>query len=301
MRIMNSKSMSITIAVLICLVLGGLFIFYSLRPDMTQEFLVLVPVEFSGLSGDLIISSESTRAIEVKVKGPKEKLEHLTSLTCRLSLSGVQVGEKHIPVTPSLFLLPQNVMIQSIQPVSIHVSIDKKISRELPVEIVYTGSPASGYRIGGVLAYPKSVTVAGPRLLIESLDKIRTKAVDITGIIESCKKEAVFDIDPSLPLILPPGPVVATISITEKRVVKKMDLPVFLPQNSVEVNPTLASIEISGPENRFNGMDVLKDIQISIKVDDLMPGIYVRRATISLPVDFTLISVTPELFTLTIK
>ena len=67
------------------------------------------------------------------------------------------------------------------------------------------------------------------------------------------------------------------------------------------MKPTQATIEISGPENRLYGLDALKDIGISIKADGLKAGIYVRRATISLPVDLTLISVTPELFTLTVK
>lgn len=287
--------------VLVSLLIAATIFYFVMKPDSNQEALVRVPVEFVDLAGHLIISSASTGNIELLVKGRKETLENLKSPLCRLSLAQAQVGEKHIPVNAQSMVLPQGVHILDMEPVNVRVTIDKKISRSLPVEIVCTGAPAKGYRLVSAVAGPETIVVAGPQALIETIEKIKTKPVDVTGLSESCKKEAVYDIDPSWPMVLPQGPVVANLSIVEKTVVKKIDIPLTLPKTVTHVNPALASIEISGPENRFNGLDAFKDIEISIKADDLKPGVYVRRATISLPVDFTLISVKPELFTLTIK
>lgn len=286
---------------LILVLIAGAALFFLLKPDAHQESLVLVPVEFADLPGSLIISSASTENIELLIKGRKETLENLKSPVCRLSMAQAQMGERRIPVTARSMVLPPNVQIVDVQPMSIRVTIDRKISRDLPIEIVCTGVPAKGYRLVTALAVPEHVVVAGPKALIESIDKIKTKPVDISGLSESCKKEAVYDMDPSWPMVLPQGPVVANLSIAEKTVVKKIDIPLTLPANVTHVNPAMASLEISGPETRFYGLDALKNIEISIHADDLKPGVYVRRATISLPVDYTLISVKPELFTLTVK
>lgn len=301
MSSIHIPSSPIKIVVMTCIFIAGLFLFNTMTPSTEQESLIRVPVEFTGLADSLIISSTSTQSIELLIRGPRKKLANLNAPVFKLSLADAQWGENHVPVSPDTLVLPPSVLILNIQPLSVRVSIDHKISRDLPIDLVYTGSPAKGYRLAGVLANPLTVTVTGPQAVVEKLDKIRTKAVDISGLSESCKKEAAFDIDPALGLILPQGPVLAQVSITEALVVKKMDVPISLPTQSAGVSPSLASIEISGPENRFNGMDIFKDVQISINVDDLKPGVYVRRATISLPVDFTLISVKPELFTLTIK
>lgn len=289
-----------TTLVILCLVAGvALYVFF--KPQASQEALVLVPVEFKGLPDDVIISSSSTHTVEIRVRGKKERLENLKSPVCRLSLAQAQVGEKYIPVRPQSIILPQNVHILSVEPVSVRVTLVRKISRTVPVDIVYVGLPAKGYRLERAEANPGTITIAGPQNLIETIERIRTKAVDISGLSESCKKEAVYDIDPSWAVVLPDGPVVANLTFSEKSVVKKIDIPLTLPDKVTHINPASASLEISGPENRFTGLNILKDIEVSISVKDLKPGVYVRRATISLPVDFTLISVKPELFTLTVK
>lgn len=296
---LSSSPFKIVILILVFLV-AGLLVRQALHTPLAQDVLIRVPVDFTNLADDLAIASSSPRTIEALVRGPEKKFDSLKPPTVLLSLAGAGIGEHQIPVPLSQLTLPSGIIAIEARPMAVRVSLDLKISRELTVEIPYVGSPAKGFRLAGVLSQPRTVTVSGPQALIDSLDTLRTKPIAIDGLSESCKKEAVFDLDPAWPLILPPGPVTALISIADTTVIKKIDVPLSIEDPSVSVNPGLASIEISGPENRLNAPNVTQDIQITIDVAGLRPGVYVRRATLRLPVDFTLISVKPELFTLTI-
>ncbi|GAB6096484.1 hypothetical protein JCM14469_27370 [Desulfatiferula olefinivorans] len=282
---------------------AGVFGYRAMHPatDRDQEALIRVAVGFTLPAGDLIVSSASTRTVDIRVTGKPKHLEGPASASITLNLDTAVEGDNRIAVSPDQVVLPPGIRAHEAIPPEIVVTLDRKITRTLTVDIPFSGAPAKGYRLAGILALPPSVTVTGPAGLVDGLDRLRTKPVDIGGLTESCKKEAVFDQDSPETQILPPGPVTALISIADIMAVKIIDVPLTLPGPWATAHPARATLEISGPENRFKSLDINADIRLSIDTEDLKPGVYVRRAAIRLPVDFTLISVKPELFTLTIN
>jgi YbbR domain-containing protein len=67
------------------------------------------------------------------------------------------------------------------------------------------------------------------------------------------------------------------------------------------ISPGTLTLEIKGPLNIIDNLQPQKDIQVFVELKNLKPGVYVRRATISLPVKTTLVNVEPELFTVKIS
>jgi YbbR domain-containing protein len=67
------------------------------------------------------------------------------------------------------------------------------------------------------------------------------------------------------------------------------------------IMPPTINIEVKGPVNIIEKLHKDKGIEVYVDLKGLKHGVYVRRATITLPVKTTLIGVKPELFTVKIS
>ena len=70
---------------------------------------------------------------------------------------------------------------------------------------------------------------------------------------------------------------------------------------SFSISPPVISIDVKGPANVVNTLETSEAFIVYLDLNSLKPGVYVRRATIVLPVTTALVGVNPEIFTVTIK
>jgi len=98
-----------------------------------------------------------------------------------------------------------------------------------------------------------------------------------------------------------PGVIHAEIFLKEKFSTKKFsNIPVKGKNTkySYSITPSEINVEIKGPENILE--KIKEKINVYVDLKGLKPGIYVRRAVITLPVKTTLSGVEPEIFTVKI-
>jgi YbbR domain-containing protein len=267
---------------------------------------VFIPVDFGQIPAGLTITGPSLKGIEVYVRGPKSRVRILSDLKMRymLDLSGVQVGINSIPIKKDRIILPEGISIVKINPTFLTVTIDNKIKKELPVKILLSGKPASGFIVSEVVAKPSSIILQGPENILGSMDKVLTKPVEIKGFSESFKKEVALDLVDDLEIIPPSEIIFAEISIKEKIVVQKFfDIQVEGRNSpfSYMITPPAINIEVKGPVHIIEKLHAEKWINVYVDLKGLPPGTYVKRATITLPVKTALIGVTPEMFTIKIS
>jgi YbbR domain-containing protein len=121
---------------------------------------------------------------------------------------------------------------------------------------------------------------------------------------ESFKKEIALDLSENIKSVAHSGIVLAEIFIKEKIGTKKIT-DIFVQGKDTEyvysIKPTAIEIEVKGPVNIVEKLIKDKGVEVYVDLKGLKPGIYIRRATITLPVKTTLISVKPEIFTVTIQ
>ena len=67
------------------------------------------------------------------------------------------------------------------------------------------------------------------------------------------------------------------------------------------ITPPAISLAVKGPANVVNTLETSREFVVYMDLKGLEPGVYVRRATIVLPVNTLLVGVSPEIFTVTIK
>ena len=299
LKLQNLKRSVLSFSLGVCLFLTG-------ACSSLQETVIFIPVDFGHIPAGLTITGPSLKGIEVYVRGSKSKLRMLSDLKMRyvLDLSRVHMGINSIPIKKNRIILPDGISVVKINPTFLTVTIDNKIKKELPVQILFSGKPASGFTVSGAVAKPSSIILQGPENILGSMDKVLTKPIEIRGLSESFKKGVALDLVENLEIISPSEIIFAEISIKEKIVVQKFfDLQVEGRNSpfSYLITPPAINIEVKGPVHIIEKLHTGKWIKVYVDLKGLPPGTYVKRATITLPVKTALIGVTPEMFTIKIS
>ena len=302
LSMLNSRNLKRSV---LCFLLG-VCLFLPGSCSSLQETVILIPVDIGQIPAGLTITGPSLKGIEVHVRGPKSTVKSLSDVKIRyvLDLSGVTVGINSIPIKKDRIILPKGISIIRINPTFLAVTIENKIKKELPVKISFSGKPATGFIVAGAVAKPLSVIMQGPENILGPMVKVLTKPIEIKGLSESLKKEVALDLVEDLEIISPSEIVFAEILIEEKIVNKKFfDIQVEGKNSpfSYSITPPALNIEVKGPVNIIEKLHTEKWITVYVDLKGLTPGIYVKRATITLPVKTTLIGVKPEMFTVKIS
>jgi hypothetical protein len=289
------------------IVLGSLLCFIEAAySENIQEIDIQIPVEPGNIPQGLMLVGPPFKEIELRVRGSASALQMLLRNVPRynLDLSGVAVGVESMPINPDLIKLPGDAKIIRIDPAYLTVKVDRWQEKQVPVKVALYGDPAGSYFISAALTDPPTVALCGPEAVVRVIDQISTKPIDVTGRSASFKKEIALELTDGVQVCASSGIILAEISIAEKDVVRRFtDIPVEGQDTPFEfsISPPSIMVEIKGPQNIVENLRPQKDIQVLVELKNLPPGVYVRRATITLPVKTTLVSVKPELFTVKIS
>ena len=283
----------------------GICVYFYLPAASLEEIDILLPAGFNKIPPGLTITSFSPKNIEVRVRGPKAAIKDIGNLKLLYSadLSDVSAGLNSIPINLEHVSFPKKSSVINVNPAFLDVVADIEIYKKVPVEVFYTGKPASNFFVSDALAKPSSLILRGPEKLLHPIEKVLTKSVDINGALKSFKKEITLDLPEDIDIVFPSGVIHAEIFFKERFAIKKFsNIPVKGKNTkySYSITPPEINVEIKGPVNILEKLKEKEEINIYVDLKGLKPGIYVRRAAITLPVKITLVGVEPEIFTVKI-
>jgi YbbR domain-containing protein len=286
------------------LIAAVLFIIWPV--PSSDETDIFVPVDPGRIPRGLTASDLPSKGIEVRVRGPKSVIENLSKLELRykLDLTDAKIGVKVIPVKEDRIPLPKEASVVSAHPPILRVRIAREINKQIPVIISLLGKPASGFFVSDAIAQPPSVIIRGPEHVLAPIEKAPSKPIDVKGLAESFKKPIALDLPEGLQIVAPSGVILGKIVISEKIVIRKFKgIPVEGKNTSYafSVTPPAIEIEIEGPVDILEKLHVENGIRVFVDLKDLKPGVYVRRAAITLPSKAALVWVNPKIFTVKIK
>lgn len=280
----------------------GLCIFLLLPGLSWVETDIFIPVAPVNMPDGKTLSVPFPKGIEATVKGPRtaiEKImEHPPQYT--LDLSGIDTGVKSVPVDTSLIPLPKDVMVSAVNPLFLSIAVEKEIIKNIPVSVSLHNQPAAGYFVSNVVAAPSSVILRGPKSLLQPIEKIHTKPVDMDSVMETFRKETALDLPKGIENADPKKIVLVEVVIREKiDTLVFDDFPVtgVNSRHAYHISPASMRIKIKGPVNVLNHLDPEKDITVHIDLKELEPGVHLKPAIISLPVGISLVQAAPEVFT----
>lgn len=285
-----------------------LLFFLSADRDSIETDL-LVPVAVTGVPPGMTLSGPPPGAVEFRVRGTDGRLRSIktSELTyvCDLSsdLPGADAGPCAVPVRADRLPLPAGISVVSAKPSHIILRIEKEISKRLPIIVRWAGKPAPGFVVEGGDVSPAGVLLRGPAGVLGSMAAVETRPVDISGARASFRRKVVLDLSADVASAGPKDTILAEIRVRERIETRRIEnVPIEgggTPRAFTIVPPALA-ISVEGPVGALDSLLSGGGHRVYVDLTGLPPGIYVRRAAISLPVEVTLAGVEPEIVTVTI-
>jgi len=268
-----------------------------------------VPVRFAAVPKNLSVIQQNVAEVAVTLRGPARRLRDIDaqSLMVEIDLEGEQ-PPRGKPQPKSCFLLRENVRqlaergaslslshdieMLTIEPNTVTLTLDRVLTRTLPVKAVLDGKPAEDFEVSEVTVVPERVRVRGPQSVVAALKAIETLPVQVAGVTERLRRTvrliervhtaqfAAVPVEPSQRLV---DVVVAVAERSRRKTLKALPVHVVLTTEKVggirvETEPrTVGPVTFVGPQSRmeaFGPDSVLAFVRLQItSVADLRPTI----------------------------
>jgi uncharacterized protein (TIGR00159 family) len=157
---------------------------------------VTAPVQFRNLPDSLLLRNSSADKVELQLKSfsslispPKEG-----DIVSEVDLSKVREGSNQLFFRKEDFNLPSGLVITKIKPVSLRVTIEKKIRKLVRVEARIIGSPSGRLRLRKVKLIPSMVMIEGPESIMSQTESVRTEPISLPSVGGNVQLEKRLDL-----------------------------------------------------------------------------------------------------------
>jgi hypothetical protein len=290
---------------------------WSCAPEPVETHLLL-PVEFANVPKGMIVTQYRTDKIEIHIQGDPRLVETLSEkpihypadLYTDLDIDPAGASES---IGPGYYMLPVDkrripldpaITILEISPSYLGVRLEKKITREFKVEVPYSGAPPEGLIALTPAPDPASVVLAGAASLINDIQTVKTKPIDLTHARGSFKKEVPLDLETPRYVTTDTPIIVVSVRIREEQVKKNVEnLPIQILNCpfSARIEPDVMTISVKGPYSLVHDKETLERIYAFVDLEGMQPGVYARHSFINIPVGLTMTRSDPRVFTVTIE
>jgi YbbR domain-containing protein len=255
---------------------------------------------------DMMLMSQPIDRVNVTVGGRWSELQRLgpsdlPPLTVELS---EQRPDEIIRLSADQLRLPPGLRILALDPSSVHIRMERRTTKSVPVRPVILGTPAEGYRQGAVTVTPPQVELTGPK---SALDRIRfalTDPIDITGKTQSIEERVELRYDSPLVQDDLQGPLKIRVAIETQEIEQTLRaIPVTAINTSylTTITPRTVEVTVRGPKAIIESIPkdaIFATVDMS-QQDSLPPGTYQKQPTIAnLPPGVTLVRIYPTDFQL---
>ncbi|MDF1577658.1 MAG: CdaR family protein [Desulfobulbales bacterium] len=207
----------------------AVFLWYFVVGEDKVDITLYVPLEITNLPQNLVISNEFRKQLEVTVNGPRGLVRTISGqqITRPVDLSDVRPGNHVIKNTPESIKLPNGIQIQNIRPANITLTIDRLITKELPVKPVVEGEPATGYEVSALIPDPPILDLTAPAGILGKEMFLPTQPIDISGRKDNFTTEVSLDVRDQITELIGEPAISVNVLLKEKQVPREFhDIPV---------------------------------------------------------------------------
>ncbi len=201
-----------------------------------------------------------------------------------------------VKLEPDNFKMPFGVEIERIAPDELTLNLQKKVNREIRVEVVTAGNPGKEYSVRAS-SLPATVQVTGPEQIVNEIQYLQTVPVPLSETVsDSFDYSAGLQIPDKISAVSP-SVVNARIEVTKNKIInesrrRKFRVPVHLMTNpgeqfkKVDLEVSAAEVEVNGPADEVNALqpgDIYVFADISQKnggISDVTLNCHVRNFNI---------------------
>ncbi len=208
----------------------ALSLWYFVVGEDKVDMTVSIPVEIVNLPRDLVIANQFKRQLDVAVSGQRSLIRSIASqhTTRSIDLSKAKPGTVVIENEPDSIDLPWGISVLRIQPRTITLRLDRLIQKKLVIKPQLTGKPAPGFKLLSVTLDPPDISVSGPEHALGKEKFLKTQAIDLHGLKESCSRQVSLALTPVLAELLGEPVVTVQLDVRAALVVQQFQVPVML-------------------------------------------------------------------------
>lgn len=182
-----TENIPLKTAALIIAVILWLFVTSKGQTEVSLE----IPLEFVNIPQGLDIVRHDTRSVNIVIRGYERFIRNLKPGDIRLTidLSKARKGEIQLPIREEDIRTPFTISIIKIDPSSVRVVFEEKITKRVIVRPVITGRPDRDYYVSSIVTTPEEITIEGVTSELRRINHIDTEPLDITGVREDIIEE----------------------------------------------------------------------------------------------------------------
>ena len=271
-----------------------------------KEWEIDAAAAFTNLAENLMVVDADGQSVRLRVSATPSTIEDAAILkpSCQFDLSGLSQGIHRLAVKTANISLPKGVsFLEPVTP-TLTIRLGRKISKTVDVLAELEGEPAPGFVVAAVRLKPDRIQLTGTAAMLEGMDTVRTRPINLNAASESFKKEIPLNLPESVIVDPPSRIVVAEIDIQERlitRLLENIPLTAKGTANGYRIEPKGITLTIKGPEAIVRKIETNPAFSVTIDLEGLAPGSHALKAAIKLPLHTTLVHVSPELFSVTIS
>jgi len=256
-------------------ILLALILWLFVRGEPGPERVVAVPLEVLK-PRQMEIINEWPSTIDVTMRGAAYSniLFNPSLLTCTVDLQGASEGEHAVTLTPQNVSVSRGSGIEVLQvnPSRITIVLERTLSKTVPIVVPIEGKPAQGFEIYRQSSKPSSVTVRGPRSMIEPLESVSTQIISIADQ----KQSANFFVRPDLSSknvhIEYADSIQVDIQIGPRRKLQTFRrIPITVENPSFTTDPKQISVQILASPEVLEELTV-EDFTVTVALDAVDPS-----------------------------
>ena len=284
-----------------------------------RETNLLLPVDYANIPDDMVLTNFHTDKIEVRIKCRPRHIEKLSKKNLVYpadiytdlafdpagGTDAIEPGRYLLPVDKTRIPLGRFASIVNITPSYLNIRLEKKVTRVFKVTVPSIGKPAKGYIALTPVCEPATVALTGAQSLINGIEHLSTKPVDLTNADENFKKKVPLDLGQSE--LFTPAQSLFVVSVriqprTGTRTIEQIPIEIQnRPGEKVSLEPSTITVELKGPQKKLNSTTLTNKIHAFMDLAGLKPGVYARHAYIDIPVELVMTNASPRVFTVKIE
>lgn len=162
-------------------------LWFFVMGERRHEVSHVVPVTYQGVPEGLIIANQVPGSVEVVVSGPRAVLSHLSSgdMAIFVDLTGAEAGVTSFKRLEESLSTPAGLAVVRVSPAYVDVKLDRIRDKQVPVRVVLSGEPVTGFRVRRVRVTPPRVTLTGAESELKAVSEVVTEGVDLGGVRQS--------------------------------------------------------------------------------------------------------------------
>ena len=212
---------------------------------------------------DIMVVGDPLNQLRATLKGPGtafRSFEPADLAPVVVDLSRAGPGTVRHSIDLNTLSAPAGMQVLAVQPAELHLVLDRRVERQVPVHPDIPETPAFGYEILDVRIVPLRARVVGPAAMMQGLDFIATRPIDVSGREEDLSLEVDLR-PPPPPMRLVDKRVNVFVEVGEEfvqRTLQNIPVQVEGTSRSVAVQPTTVALTVRGPRRIVEALDRAK-------------------------------------------